>query len=81
MRSWARFEGVVEAIPSAFIVASISQQISGGFASKEATIGLDRGHDQAAIGPRLRGDRASIAEFSVVIFNGNMRHVLEKLYR
>ena len=41
------------------------------FASKEATIALDRGHDQAAIGPRSRGDRASIVAFSLAVFNWN----------
>ena len=41
------------------------------FSSKEATIVLDRGHDQAAIGPRSRGDRALIVDFSPAIFSWN----------
>ena len=71
MRSSERIEGIVGAIPLALIVASIPRQISIDFASKEAMIALDRGHDQVAIGPRSRGDRASIVDFSPAIFNGN----------
>ena len=71
MRSWGRIEGIVGAIPLALIMASIPRRISIDFASKEATIALDRGHNQAAIRPRSRGDRASIEDFSLAVFNGN----------
>ena len=71
MRSWERIEDVVGAIPLALIVASIPRRISIDFASKEATIALDCGHDQAAIGPRSHGNRASIVGFLPTVFNGN----------
>ena len=38
-------------------------------ASIGATIALDRGHDQPAIGQRSRGDQASILDISLAISN------------
>ena len=49
----------------------IGREFRFNFASKEATIALDSCHDQAAIGPRTRGDRASIVDGSLAIFSWN----------
>ena len=46
MRSWKRFCGVVEAIPSGGVVAP-------GFAVKLSQFLLQRDHDHTTIGPRL----------------------------
>ena len=68
---WGRFECVVGAIHLALIVASIPRRISIDLASKEATIALDRGHDQAAIGLRSR-------TFRLPSSMGIVRQVLEE---
>ena len=60
--SWGRFQ-------LSSVVDSNLQWIGFNFASKEATIALDPGHDQAAIGPRSRGNRASIVDVSLAIFS------------
>ena len=51
--------------------SQIGREFRFNFASKEATIALDRGHDQAAIGTRSRGDRASIVDVSLTVFSWN----------
>ena len=67
--SWGR-------IPLALFVASIPQQIRFNFAYKEAMIALHHGHDQAAIGPRSRGDRASIVTFLLQFSIASVHRVL-----
>ena len=58
-------------------ISQIGSEFPLNFASKEATIALDRGprsslivgHDQAAIRPRSHGDRALIMDFSPAVFS------------
>ena len=50
-------------------MASIPRLFGLDSASIGATIALGRGHDQPAIGPRSRGDRASILDISLAILN------------
>ena len=59
---------VVGAILLGGVVVQSRDEFRFNFASKEGTIAIDRGHNQAAIGPRSRGDQASIVEFSPAIF-------------
>ena len=72
MQSWEQIAGVVGAIPLGGVVApklAVNSPLIS--LQKKPKSRLIVSHDQVAIRPRSRGDRASIVDFLPAFFNWN----------